>query len=155
MIRDDRDSGKPGLDEAAIEEMVSPRLYDYYTWATKGSKFLALGYAPLLVLSAVTALHSRVEIHSGRSPLDSGAKCNRTMQTGFARPSCQRHARFALMGNERRPCAATNDEVTLPVATLGSGVDRLGPFVDGDAILMVSGEGLDRRGRRRLCRRAR
>jgi hypothetical protein len=31
MIRDDRDSGKLGLDEAAIEEMVSPRLYDYYT----------------------------------------------------------------------------------------------------------------------------
>jgi hypothetical protein len=79
----------------------------------------------------------------GAPPLDSGAKCNRTMQTGFARPSCQRHARFALMGNERRPCAVTNDEVTLPVATLGSGVDRLGPFVDGDAIL----DGIWRRSR--------
>ena len=50
-------------------------------------------------------------------------------------PSCKRHARFALMENEHWPCALTNDEVTLPVAALGSGVHMLGPFVDGDAIL--------------------
>src|SRR6516165_8236215 len=31
--------------------------------------------------------------------------------------------------------ALTNDEVTLPMAALGSAVDSLGPFVDGDAIL--------------------
>jgi hypothetical protein len=49
-------------------------------------------------------------------------------------PNRKRHARFALMENEHRPCALTNDEVTLPVAALGSGVDILGPFVDGDAI---------------------
>jgi hypothetical protein len=39
------------------------------------------------------------------------------------------------MQNEHRPCALTNDEVTLPMAALGSAVDSLGPFVDGDAIL--------------------
>jgi hypothetical protein len=47
------------------------------------------------------------------------------------------------MENEHRPCAFANDEVTLPVATLGSGVDILGPFVDGDAIL----DGISRRSR--------
>ena len=36
-------------------------------------------------------------------------------------PSCDCHARFALMENEHRPCTLTNDEVTLPVAALGSG----------------------------------
>src|SRR5262245_7889185 len=39
------------------------------------------------------------------------------------------------MQNEHRPCALTNDEVTLPMAALGSTIDSLGPFVDGDAIL--------------------
>jgi hypothetical protein len=42
---------------------------------------------------------------------------------------CERHARFALMENEHRPCAITN------TAALGSGVDILGPFVDGGVIL--------------------
>jgi hypothetical protein len=51
------------------------------------------------------------------------------------KPRCKRHARFALMKNEHRPRALTNDEVTLPVAAFGFGVDLLGPFVDGDAIL--------------------
>jgi hypothetical protein len=37
----------------------------------------------------------------------------------------------------------TNDEVTLPVAALGSGLDMLGPFVDGDAIL----DGISRKSR--------
>src|SRR5262249_19110625 len=37
--------------------------------------------------------------------------------------------------NEHRPCALTNDEVALPMAALGSTIDSLGPFVDGDAIL--------------------
>jgi hypothetical protein len=44
-------------------------------------------------------------------------------------------AQFALMQNEHRPCALTNDEVTLPMAALGSAIDSLGPFVDGDTIL--------------------
>ena len=44
---------------------------------------------------------------------------------------------------EHWPRALTNDEVTLPVAALGSGVDILGPFVDGDAIL----DGILRRSR--------
>ena len=39
--------------------------------------------------------------------------------------------------------SAANDEVTLPMAALGSGVDLLGPFVDGDAIL----DGISRRSR--------
>jgi hypothetical protein len=39
------------------------------------------------------------------------------------------------MENEHWPCTLTNDEVTLPVAALGSGLDMLGPFVDGDATL--------------------
>src|SRR4029077_9611503 len=50
-------------------------------------------------------------------------------------PGGERDARFALMQNEHRPCALTNDEVTLPMAALGSAVDSFGPFVDGDAIL--------------------
>jgi hypothetical protein len=40
-------------------------------------------------------------------------------------------------------CALTNDEIALPVAALGSGLDMLGPFVDGDAIL----DGILRRSR--------
>jgi hypothetical protein len=40
-------------------------------------------------------------------------------------------AGFALMKNEHWPCALTNDEVTLPVAALGSGVDP-----DGDLAQM-------------------
>ena len=47
------------------------------------------------------------------------------------------------MKNEHRPCALTNDEVALPMAALGSAVDSLGPFVDGDAIL----DGILRRSR--------
>jgi hypothetical protein len=47
------------------------------------------------------------------------------------------------MENEHWPCALANDEVTLPMAALGSGVDLLGPFVDGDAIL----DGISRRSR--------
>ena len=58
-------------------------------------------------------------------------------------PGGERHAGFALMENEHRPCALTNDEVTLPMAALGSAVDGLGPFVDGDAIL----DGILRRSR--------
>jgi hypothetical protein len=61
------------------------------------------------------------------------AKWSRRQSFRRAEPQA-RHARFALMENEHRPCALTNDEVTLPVAALGSGVDILGPFVDGDAI---------------------
>jgi hypothetical protein len=44
---------------------------------------------------------------------------------------------------EHWPCALANEEVTLPMAALGSGVDLLGPFVDGDAIL----DGISRRSR--------
>ena len=58
-------------------------------------------------------------------------------------PSRKRHARFAFMENEHWPCTLANDEVTLPMAALGSGVDLLGPFVDGDAIL----DGILRRSR--------
>ena len=35
------------------------------------------------------------------------------------KPSCQRHARFALMENEHWPCTLTNDEVTLAGAVAG------------------------------------
>jgi hypothetical protein len=47
----------------------------------------------------------------------------------------QRHARFALMQDEHRPCALTNDEVTLPMAALGSAVDSLGLFVEDTRFL--------------------
>jgi hypothetical protein len=50
-------------------------------------------------------------------------------------PGGECHAGFALMENDYRPCALTNDEVTLPMAALGSAVDSLGPCMDGDAIL--------------------
>ena len=40
------------------------------------------------------------------------------------------------MENEHRPWALTeNDEVTLPMATIGSADDSCGPFMDGDPIL--------------------
>ena len=42
-------------------------------------------------------------------------------------PSYERHARFALMENEHRPCALANDEVTFPMTAIGSGGDILGP----------------------------
>jgi hypothetical protein len=45
--------------------------------------------------------------------------------------------------DEHWPCAFANDEVTLPMAALGSRIDLLGPFVDGDAIL----DGISRRSR--------
>jgi hypothetical protein len=37
--------------------------------------------------------------------------------------------------NEHGPCALADDEVALPMTVLGSGIDILGSFVDGDAIL--------------------
>src|SRR5271166_6751506 len=50
-------------------------------------------------------------------------------------PRCKRHAGFALMENEHGPCALADDEVALPMTSLGSGVDIFGPFMDGEAIL--------------------
>jgi hypothetical protein len=50
-------------------------------------------------------------------------------------PCCERHAGFALIENEHGPCALADDEIALPMAGLDSGVDILGPFADGDAIL--------------------
>jgi len=38
------------------------------------------------------------------------------------------------MENEHGPCALADDEVSLPMAGLGSGVDSLRPFMDGDSI---------------------
>ena len=38
-------------------------------------------------------------------------------------PGGERHAGFALMENEHRPYTLPNDEVTLPMAALGSAVD--------------------------------
>ena len=55
---------------------------------------------------------------------------------GFSdEPRCERDAGFALMENEHGPCALADDEVALPMTSLGSGVDIFGPFMDGDAIL--------------------
>ena len=53
--------------------------------------------------------------------------------SGEPRGEC--HAGFALMENEHGPHALADDEVALPMTGFGSGVDILGPFVDGDAIL--------------------
>ena len=39
------------------------------------------------------------------------------------------------MENEHGPCAFADDEVALPMTSLGSGVDIFRPFMDGDAIL--------------------
>src|ERR1700737_3012444 len=50
-------------------------------------------------------------------------------------PRGESHARFGLMENEHGPCALADDEVALPMTGLGSGVDILGPFVDGESIL--------------------
>ncbi len=50
-------------------------------------------------------------------------------------PRCECQAGFAPMENEHRPGAFADDEVALPVAGLGSGLDILGLFLDGDAIL--------------------
>jgi hypothetical protein len=62
---------------------------------------------------------------------------------------------FALMQNAHGPRVLADDEVALPMTGFGFGVDILGPFVDGDAIL----DRITRRsrsgGRRRLWRRVR
>jgi len=50
------------------------------------------------------------------------------------KPRRKRHTGFALMENEHGPCALADDEVALPMAGLGSGVDSLRPFMDGDPI---------------------
>ena len=39
------------------------------------------------------------------------------------------------MENDKWPRALADDEVALPMTSLGSGVDVFGPFMDGDAIL--------------------
>ena len=39
------------------------------------------------------------------------------------------------MENEHGPCALADDEVALPMTSLGSSVDIFRPFMDGDAIL--------------------
>jgi hypothetical protein len=38
------------------------------------------------------------------------------------------------MENEHGPCALAKDEIALPMAGLGSGVDSLRPSMDGDPI---------------------
>jgi hypothetical protein len=50
-------------------------------------------------------------------------------------PGGESHPGFALMENEHGPGALADDEVALPMTGLGSGIDILGPLVDGDAIL--------------------
>src|SRR5208282_2570466 len=65
-------------------------------------------------------------------------------------PRRKRHTGFALMENEHGPCALADDEIALPMAGLGSGVDSLGRSWMETRSLIVSREGLDRRGRRRL-----
>ena len=52
----------------------------------------------------------------------------------FGHPRRKRHTGFALMENEHGPCALADDEIALPMAGLGSGVDSLRPFMDGDPI---------------------
>src|SRR5271157_758496 len=44
-------------------------------------------------------------------------------------------AGFPVMEDEHGPRALADDEVALPMTSLGSGVDIFGPFMDGDAIL--------------------
>src|SRR5208282_4071591 len=41
------------------------------------------------------------------------------------KPRRKRHTGFALMENEHGPCVLADDEVALPMAGFGSGVDRL------------------------------
>ena len=48
---------------------------------------------------------------------------------------CERHTGFAFVKNKHGPCALAADKVTFPMASLASGVDILGPFMDGNAIL--------------------
>src|SRR3979411_2800125 len=52
--------------------------------------------------------------------------------TGLA---CERRPGFACVKNKHGPCALAEDKVTFPMAGLASGVDILGPFMDGNAIL--------------------
>ena len=54
------------------------------------------------------------------------------------------------MMNEHGLCALADDEVALPMVGLGSGVDSLRRFMDGETrSLIISREGPDRCGRRR------
>ena len=69
---------------------------------------------------------------------------------GFS-PRCERDAGFSLIElieNEHGPCALADDEVALPMTSLGSGSDSRSWMETRS--LIVSREGLDRRGRRRL-----
>src|SRR4030088_2106736 len=63
--------------------------------------------------------------------------------TEMGEPRSEGHAGFAFMENEHGPRALADDEVALPMADLGPGVDVLGPLVDGNAIL----DGISRRPR--------
>jgi hypothetical protein len=46
-------------------------------------------------------------------------------------PRRKRHTGFALMENEHGPCVLADDEIALPMAGLGSGVDSLIPAALG------------------------
>ena len=81
------------------------------------------------------SLSKVMDLRSAGSTRANTAGMTEMVSAGSGEPSCKRQARFALMENEYWPCALTNDVVALPVAALGSGIDILGPFVDGDAIL--------------------
>src|ERR1700719_2547642 len=104
----------------------------------------AVGHSIGAIAKAIGRPKSTVSRELLRNRLPSGRYSPLHAAGGLSgKPSCQRHARFALMENEHWPCTLTNDEVTLPVAALGSGLDMLGPFVDGDATL----DGILRRSR--------
>src|ERR1700730_15925927 len=57
------------------------------------------------------------------------------------------------MENEHGPCALADDEVALPMAGLGSGVDSLRPFMDGDPIFDRISRGPDQKLRTFVCDR--
>ena len=65
-------------------------------------------------------------------------------------PGGERHAGFSLMQDEHGPCALTDDEVAFPMADLGAAFDILWPSWMEARSLIMSREGLARRGRRRL-----
>ena len=125
--------------------LTTPRSSRQDRWATQGRK---------RTCPAGRGLRDDLRFHlqgrpTGRSVmalsiLDGISRRSRSARAAAFVPARERHARFAFMENEHWPCTLTNDEVTLPVTALGSGVDFLGPFVDGDAVTFTVASGSPR-----------
>ena len=102
--------------------------------------FKAVGHSIGAIARAIRRPKSTVSRELFRNRLPSGRYSPLHAAGAY---QLRRRREALIVENEHWPRALANDEVTLPMAALGSGVDLLGPFVDGDAIL----DGISRRSR--------